>query len=257
MADTKVSALSAVTTPAVTDEFPVNQGGTSKKMTLAQIWTPNTTSASVEGRLGWDSTAKDLTYYDSQRVRDADMGGWAAYAVPPGFAFNATYTTVTTTLPANGGSLAVPIFVPGPMLVQSMSFYIGASTTPTCEMQLYEQYLNNGNAGENTLAYVSGLGITSASRSASALNTVNFNTPGTYIPGGSYWIVIRNTSASNTLGIGYLAAGTMAQNNGQTKTLGSTIVGASLDFVAATWTKVTWMAGVRLNGRVFGGAAAF
>ena len=37
MADTKISALTAVTTPAGTDEFAVNQGGTSKKVTLAQI----------------------------------------------------------------------------------------------------------------------------------------------------------------------------------------------------------------------------
>jgi hypothetical protein len=37
MADTKISALTAVTTPAGTDEFPVNQGGTSKKITLDQI----------------------------------------------------------------------------------------------------------------------------------------------------------------------------------------------------------------------------
>lgn len=37
MADTKISALTAVTTPATTDEFAVNQSGTSKKMTLAQI----------------------------------------------------------------------------------------------------------------------------------------------------------------------------------------------------------------------------
>lgn len=37
MADTKVSALTAVTTPSGTDEFPVNQGGTSKKVTLSQI----------------------------------------------------------------------------------------------------------------------------------------------------------------------------------------------------------------------------
>lgn len=39
MADTKISALTAVTTPASTDEFPVNQGGTSKKMTLGQVET--------------------------------------------------------------------------------------------------------------------------------------------------------------------------------------------------------------------------
>jgi hypothetical protein len=37
VADTKISALTAVATPAITDEFAVNQGGTSKKMTLAQI----------------------------------------------------------------------------------------------------------------------------------------------------------------------------------------------------------------------------
>lgn len=37
MADTKISALSAVTTPVGTDEFPVNQAGTSKKVTLSQI----------------------------------------------------------------------------------------------------------------------------------------------------------------------------------------------------------------------------
>jgi len=37
MADTKISGLTAVTTPAVTDEFAVNQGGTSKKVTLLQV----------------------------------------------------------------------------------------------------------------------------------------------------------------------------------------------------------------------------
>lgn len=37
MADTKISALTAVTTVATSDEFAVNQAGTSKKMTLAQI----------------------------------------------------------------------------------------------------------------------------------------------------------------------------------------------------------------------------
>lgn len=37
MADQKISSLTAVVTPAATDEFAVNQAGTSKKMTLAQI----------------------------------------------------------------------------------------------------------------------------------------------------------------------------------------------------------------------------
>jgi len=37
MADTKISALPAVATPAPTDEIPVNQGGTTRKMTRAQM----------------------------------------------------------------------------------------------------------------------------------------------------------------------------------------------------------------------------
>lgn len=37
MADSKISALSAVVTPASTDELAVNQGGTSKKITIAQL----------------------------------------------------------------------------------------------------------------------------------------------------------------------------------------------------------------------------
>jgi hypothetical protein len=39
VADTKVSGLTAVTTPASTDEFPINQAGTSKKETMAQLVT--------------------------------------------------------------------------------------------------------------------------------------------------------------------------------------------------------------------------
>ena len=37
MADTKISALTAVATPASTDEFATNQGAVSKRVTLAQI----------------------------------------------------------------------------------------------------------------------------------------------------------------------------------------------------------------------------
>lgn len=39
MAATKISALTAVTTPASTDEIPVNQSGTTKKLTAAQLKT--------------------------------------------------------------------------------------------------------------------------------------------------------------------------------------------------------------------------
>lgn len=39
MADTKISALAAVTAALVADELPVNEAGTSKKMTVQQVLT--------------------------------------------------------------------------------------------------------------------------------------------------------------------------------------------------------------------------
>jgi len=60
MADTKVSGLTAVTTPAATDEFPVNQGAASKKVTLLQIQSnpvilgqPRTLPVSASIPTGW------------------------------------------------------------------------------------------------------------------------------------------------------------------------------------------------------------
>lgn len=55
MVDSKISALTAVTTPAGTDEIPINQGGTNKKLTLSQLnayiepLTSVATSASAAG----------------------------------------------------------------------------------------------------------------------------------------------------------------------------------------------------------------
>jgi hypothetical protein len=255
VADTKISALTAVTTPAAATELPVNEAGASKKITVAQLLTPSWVPGSVDGQIGYDTTKHVPEFYDSQRVRDIGTSGWCPFAMPFGFNQNGTYTT-SLALAVNGGSVAVPFLVPGSMLLQSISFYNGTGTG-TMEFQLYEEYLNNGNAGENTLVYVAGCGVASRSNTASAVQTVNVGTPGTFIGPGLYWGVFRNTHASTVFAMGSLAAGTMALAVCQTKTLGSTVVGANLDFVAATWTKVNSTAGARLNGRVFGGAAAF
>ena len=55
-----------------------------------------------------------------------------------------------------------------------------------------------------------------------------------------------------------LLLGLPALSMAQTKTLGSTVVSANLDFHAATWTKVTaYVIPLRFNGAVFGETAAF
>jgi hypothetical protein len=61
MADTKISALTAVTTPASTDEFAVNQGGASKKITLAQILNGTVPGAvPIGGIILWSGTIASI-----------------------------------------------------------------------------------------------------------------------------------------------------------------------------------------------------
>ena len=75
MANTKISALDAVATPASTDEFAVNQGGTTKKQTRAQIHTlesgetlDTTAGAMTCGNISVESTSPIITLKDTNNV---------------------------------------------------------------------------------------------------------------------------------------------------------------------------------------------
>lgn len=74
MADSKTSALTAVVTPAGTDEFPVNQGGTSKKETLAQVKTFSE-AGTAGGRTIYGGTAsgEDLTLVGNSAAADGEV----------------------------------------------------------------------------------------------------------------------------------------------------------------------------------------
>ena len=217
-----------------------------------------TSALAQEGAVSYDTTEKLTQIYDSQRQRAESLVGWLPFAFPVGGGPTDAVTT-TQTLAANGGSVAVPIDVGAHMLLQSMTIRTtDTSLQHTAEWRLYKQRLNNGNAGENTLNEVPNANGTLDYTPAAAANQTS--TPATvpiYLAPGLYWLVFRNTSPSNrTLAIGSAAAGTMALNIAQTKTLGSALA-STLDFVAATWTKATFLTGVRLNGRVFGQTASF
>lgn len=184
--------------------------------------------------------------------------GWTPYAYPLAFAPNAAFTTALT-LAANGGSIAIPMWVDGHMLLQSVS--IRNTDTATARLwgwDLYKQFSNSGSAGENTLTRVAACASNeSFTPSAASTRTVNVNSAPVYLGPGLYWLVVQNRHAISTFGLGSTAAGAaFALNTAQTKTT-TNPNGATLDFVAATWTKVTAIYAVRLNGRVFGQTVAF
>jgi hypothetical protein len=187
-------------------------GSATLDLSLGQTRLPTASLISLtatEGYIGVNSNAfyHRLEYYDSQRQRSASSEGWSPYAFATGYTPNMVPTATMVTLAANGGSIAIPVQVVGHMYSPSVSFYIGASTSPTYELQIYVQALNLGNSGENTLRAISLGGRASAAGSASAINTAALSANCTMFA-GLYWVVIRNTSASNTLIIGGTAVST-------------------------------------------------
>jgi hypothetical protein len=122
---------------------------------------------------------------------------------------------------------------------------------------LYVQRLNDGNSGENTLDRVAASSADESYTASAASNRIiaAASAP-VYLAPGLYWLVIQNRHATQTWGIATTAAGGFGLTISQTKTT-TNPNGATLDFVAATWTKNTTLYAVVLRGRVFGGTASF
>lgn len=220
---------------------------------------PQTSPGTTEGRLGWNTTDHRLEGYDTQRARAINPVGWQ----PVGVAWNYSSTAALTTaqnLAANGGSAAIAIPLSGHMLLDSVSVRNSdTATARTWGWDLYVQRLNNGNAGENTLDRVA---ASSADDSftpggAASTRTVTAASGPIYLPAGLYWLVIQNRHATNTFGLACtLTSNNFGPNHNQTKTT-TNPNGATLDFVAATWTKDRNIYAVWLRGRVFGETAIF
>lgn len=94
MADTKVSALTAVTTAATTDQFPVNQGGTSKMETNAQLQTLLQTANGLQKvkALASDATVNGTTTLVDITGLDMTLGAGTFY-----FKYAIRYQSALTT----------------------------------------------------------------------------------------------------------------------------------------------------------------
>jgi len=202
-------------------------------------------------------TGSGLRYIENGVTYYPVPQGWLAYAYPDGFDLTAALTS--TTVAANGGAWAVPFELKTPMLLESASVRnSNTATERSWNWHLYYQKGNTGDSAQNTLdRVVAGVGETFTPSSAS--NRTVAATAATVIEPGAYWFLIQCTHASNNWNQGVGAAGhtfTTSGNLSQTKTV-TNPAGATLDFVAATWTKSTEVPACRLNGRVFGQASAF
>lgn len=208
-----------------------------------------------EGEQGYDSGIKRMEWHDGVRERALSAVGFLPAAYPMGGG-PTLVTTTAQTLAASGGAIAVPVPLEGHMLLDSVTLWNtdAATARGPVEWGLYEDRVNNS----NSLNLVASGSLAAWTPTAAALRVMPAAGAPVYLAPGLYWLVVKNNNAAGAvLGIGTAAAGTMAGSNGQTKVLGTAALGAALDFVAPTWTKVGYTAGFRLNGRVFGQAANF
>lgn len=229
-------------------------GGTSKRIVA------NTTAlTAIEGYWRWDSTRKLIVLYDGQRERGITPVGWLPYIYPATLSMTGAITS--TNLAANGGSIAIPLYLVAPMLLESVSARNqDTATARTWGWDLYEQYLNNGNGAENTLTRIAASnGNETFTPSAASNRTLAASGAPIFLPPGVYWLVVQNRHATSTFAIGWVAPTTginLNKNIVQTKTT-TNPNGATLDFVAATWATSGNTPIVRLNGRVFGDTTDF
>jgi hypothetical protein len=212
--------------------------------------------SAVEGAIGYDTDDDYVKVYDGQRDRVVSSVGWTPTGMPIPFDPGAALTNALT-LAANGGSLAIPMQVPSDMLLYDVVIRnTDTGTQRTWRWDLYVNKLNNGNGSENTADRIA---TCSAAETFTPSGAASFRfltaSAVTYIPRGTYWLVVQCTHATNNFGFGtttVVSTNVMAGVvSGITKTT-SNPNGATLDLVAATWTKQSATMGALLRGNVLG-----
>jgi len=155
---------------------------------------------------------------------------------------------------SNGGAAAQAIWLPGPMLIQSVTIRQAATASArAAEFRIYRD------VGTSSASFITGTDGTFSFTPASADDrTANVSVPGTLITPGVVWFVLRNTSTTQTFPLARQAATTELVGNGSAAdmTTGIAALGSTIDITAFD-TKNTGVFGVRLNGRVFGQTSAF
>ena len=245
--DSSASTPSASDVGAVPTTRTINSKALSSNVTLTTADIADSTNA----RYCTDAQKTVIGNTSGTNTGDDPPVGLAAYCYPVVFAPNAAFTTALA-LAANGGSIAIPVCVDTTATLVSVSVRnTDTSTARTWRWDLYKD------TGANSATRVATCGAAETfTPSAASTRTITAST-NTSLKPGVYWLVIQSAHATSTFGIGSTAASSaFAVNSAQTKTT-SNPNGATLDLVAATWTKTTAMYAARLNCAVLGQSTAF
>lgn len=220
------------------------------------------------GQNGWEALAAGTSGYFLQT---AGAGADPAWALPeeggplgraltayfPGEAVNRHTFSGTLTLTGQGDSVAFPVEIREPLFLDSLTL----RSTSTTLARSFEWRLFSNDGTNGTGSEIAGANGT-ASWTASAASNQNSAaaTPGLVEP-GVYWLVVRNTHASNSLQVGQSSSASITgfpftgNDVAQTKT-GVAALTTTID-LTTSWTKTNNFPGIVLLGRVLGASAPY
>lgn len=207
----------------------------------------------------WPGCAAVVVYDDTSNRWRVTAGQQIPGWLPFSYAIGNNHTSVQTTTinlaqinSGNAGAIAIPFVLDAPMRLQGITIRnIDTANLRTAEWAIYgdPQTIDN-----NLVQLIVGSAFSFTPVAASDRSANISGVPERLYP-GQYWLVIRNTSTTQTFGLGLVGAGTMNTPNLCRTNTTVAALGATLDISA--WTAQTYQALARLNGRIGAETAAF
>jgi hypothetical protein len=239
-----VTGVIADHTHAATGTGATGGGAT---LTPVNLNVPVATPATTEGRTGWDGTLRNLLAFDSVRAKPVTPVGFQQVAYPIGYdatGATATAKNLAAVVAGNGEAMLIPIVLAAPMFLKAYRMWSTdtAANARTAEARLYVSRLDNS----ATVNFVTGSDATfsfTPAGAAAGRSSADVSGAGTLLlPPGAYWLVIRNTSATQVFGIGTLATILGIAANA---VLAIAALGTTLD-IETSWAKSAAIPGVAL-----------
>jgi hypothetical protein len=194
------------------------------------------------------SNGTDVVWVDPTTTVDSGIRGRSIWAVP--VLHDPTSSGTTQALPANGGSIAIAMNLTARLDFDEV--WIRNGDTGSLRTAEYRLYYDDGTANAVFVTGTDGTYSFTPSGSPSDRSSTNMSGSPVAISPGVYWLVIRNTHASNTFGVQYSNVGSTywnTRNGSYDKTLGSAL-GSTLDF-STGWSGQARSYSVRMTGRLF------
>lgn len=211
-------------------------------------------NATVPDRLAIGTARKALMSNGTDPLWDWPTRGFMPYAYPVGLPLDVvsgSASTLSAVSGSNAGAGACAFYLTAPMAIQSVTVRNGdTATARSAEFRLYYD------DGTSSLQFVTGTdGTLSFTPSAVSDRTGNVSSPGTVLPPGLYWLVLRVTNAQSFLW--RRVALTELAGNGYIQQTAASVTALGSTINITSWTAGPFQYLARLNGRVFGQAAAF